>query len=133
MNKLKLDKNSLRKFGITMALALSVITLIILIRHRQLVWPTSILALLFLFFAFVRPGFLKYIYISWMKLAFILGWINTRLILCILFFIVFAPMGFILRMLRIDLLDRKFKENEASYWKKKETVGFDKSNYERQF
>lgn len=133
MHKLNLDKKSLRKFGITMAIAFAIFTICLLIRHKHQILPTSLLASFFLLFAFIWPGSLKPVYIGWMKLAFVLGWINTRLILIILFYLVFTPISIIVRILRIDLLDRRFKKNEVSYWKKKETIGFGPSSYERQF
>jgi len=79
----------------------------------------------------VVPTLLKPIYIAWMHFAFILGWINTRVILIILFYLIFSPIGLLMRLFKIDLLERKNKLD--SYWKKKEEVGFDPLNYERRF
>ena len=133
MDKLKLDRKSLRQFGITMAIAFLIITLIIFIRHKYSVIPASIISATFLILAFVSPTLLKPIYILWMKLAFILGWINTRLILFIIFYLVFTPVGLVMRLFRIDLLDRKIDKNKESYWRKEERSGFSLLNYERQF
>jgi len=133
MEKLRLDKKTLRKFGITMGIAFLIITLIILIRHKHSVIPTSIISATFLILAFVSPALLKPIYILWMRLAFILGWINTRLILFIIFYLVFTPIGLVMRLFRIDLLDRKIDKNKESYWRKKERSSFSPLNYERQF
>ena len=133
MEKLSLDKKSLRKFAITMGIAFFIITIIILIRHKHGVIPTSIVSITFLILAFTSPVLLKPIYILWMKLAFVLGWINTRLILCMLFYLLFAPMGLVMRLFKIDLLDRKIEKNKDSYWRKKEKIEFNPSNYERQF
>lgn len=133
MDKLKLDRKSLRQFGITMAIAFLIITLIIFIRHKYSVIPASVISVTFLILAFTLPALLKPIYILWMRLAFILGWINTRLILFILFYLVFTPIGLVMRLFRIDLLDRKIDKNKESYWRKKERSGFSPLNYERQF
>ncbi len=133
MEKLRLDKKTLRKFGITMGIAFLIITLIIIIRHKNSIIPTSIISATFLISAFTLPALLKPIYIFWMKLAFILGWINTRLILFILFYLVFTPIGLVMRLFRIDLLDRKIEKNKESYWRKKERSGFSPLNYQRQF
>ncbi|MDP3732510.1 MAG: SxtJ family membrane protein [Candidatus Omnitrophota bacterium] len=133
MDKLKLDRRSLRQFGITMAIAFLIITLIVLIRHKYSVIATSIISITFLILAFASPALLKPIYILWMKLAFVLGWINTRLILFILFYLLFTPIGLVMRLFKVDLLERKIEKNKDSYWKKKEKMEFNLSNYERQF
>ena len=79
----------------------------------------------------VLPGFLEPVYIVWMRFASILGWINTRIILVIIFYLVFTPLGLLIRLFRIDLLERGNKLD--SYWKKKEKTGFNPLDYERRF
>lgn len=133
MEKINLDKKSLRKFGITMGIAFLVITLLMLIRHRHSVIPTSIISALFFVVSLTMPGVLKPVYIFWMKLAFILGWVNTRLILMIIFYILFTPAGLIMRLFRVDLLDRKIDRSKNSYWKKREKKVFNPADYERLF
>ncbi len=133
MEKINLDKKSLRKFGITMGIAFLVITLLMLIRHRHSFVPASIISALFFFFAFLLPLALKPLYIFWMKLALVLGWINTRIILIIIFYLLFTPVGLIMRLFRADLLDRKIDRNRDSYWKKREKKVFNPTDYERLF
>lgn len=133
MKKLNTDKVTLRKFGITMGIAFFIITLLILIRNKHSILPTSIISVIFFILAAIAPPLLKPIYISWMKLAFILGWINTRLILFIIFYLVFTPMGLAIKLFRVDLLDKKIDGRQESYWKKKEKRPFSPLNYERQF
>mgnify|MGYP001598972713 CR=1 FL=1 len=133
MNELELDRKSLRQFGITMAVAFLIITIIIFFRHKHSLLPTIITSAIFLILAFTIPNLLKPLYILWMKLAFILGWINTRIILLIIFYLIFAPIGLGMRLLGIDLLERKIDKNKDSYWKMKEKKGFNRLDYERQF
>jgi len=133
MEKLNLDKNTLKKFGITMGIAFLVITLFILIRHRHSILVTSIALSIFFILAFVAPILLKPIYIFWMKLAFILGWINTRLILFIIFYLIFTPVGLVMKLLGVDLLDRRIDKEKESYWREKEKRDFNPLDYERRF
>lgn len=82
----------------------------------------------------IRIGLIfKYIYGLWIKLGLVLAWINTRLILIILFYLLFTPMGIVMRMFGADLLDRKIEKGRDTYWRKKETRGFNPLDYERQF
>lgn len=133
MEKLKLDKKTLKNFGITMAIAFSVVTLIIFFRQKYIAFPTATTSAIFLTLAFISPTVLKPIYIFWMRLAFVLGWINTRLILIVLFYLIITPIGFCIRLFKGDLLDRKIEKNRGSYWREKEKTLFKLSNYESQF
>ena len=73
---------------------------------------------------------LKSAYTFWMKLSFIIAWINTRLILIIIFYLIITPIGFAMRLFGVDLLDRKIDKNRLSYWKNKITHDL---YYERRF
>lgn len=132
MEKLDLSKQSLRKFGITMAIAFGVITALILWKHKHSILPTSIISALFLILGLIAPKLLKPVYIIWMKFAFILGWINTRIILIILFYLIFTPIGLVMRLFGADLLDRKM-DKRNTYWHKREKKDFNPLDYERQF
>ena len=133
MEKLKLDKQSLRKFGVIMGVAFLIITVFIIIRNRHNASGTAIIAALFFIFAFCAPILLKPIYIFWMRLAFVLGWLNTRLILIIIFYLIFTPVGLIIRLFGFDLLDRRIERDKYSYWTKKDKKIFYPSSYEKQF
>jgi hypothetical protein len=133
MESLSFNRKTLRQFGITMGVAFSVITLIILFKHRYSIMPIVVIAAFFFALAFIAPLALKPIYIVWMRFAYVLGWFNTRLILAVMFYLVFTPAGIILRLLRKDLLERRIEKGRQSYWKKKETQGSNPLQYERQF
>ncbi len=119
MEKLNLGKNNLRKFGITLGLAFLIITLLLVARHEHSLSP-FLISIIFFVLAFIMPILLKPIYIIWMRLAFMLGWINTRLILFIIFYLVFTPIGILMRLFRVDSLDKKIDKNKESYWRRKE-------------
>ena len=60
------------------------------------------------------PRLLHYPYKFWMALGHILGWINSRLILGLVFFLVLQPMAIIMRQFSYDPL-RKKKSKQKSY------------------
>lgn len=68
-----------------------------------------------------------------MKFALVLSWINTRLILILLFYFAFTPIGLIIKLLGKDLLDKKINRANDSYWRKKEKNEFGMATYEKQF
>jgi hypothetical protein len=133
MEKLKLDNITLKKFGITMGIAFLVIALIILLKHKSFNPTISTLSAIFFILAFTFPILLKPVYIFWMQLAKGLGWINTRLILLIIFYLIFTPIGLVMRLLGVDLLARKIEKNRETYWIKKEKRNFQPQDYARQF
>ena len=133
MDRLKFDKKSLRSFGITMSLALSVIAIVVFLKRYNSNLALQVASGFFLALAIFAPALLKPLYIIWMKFAFVLGWVNTRIILCILFYLFFTPIGIGIKIFRIDLLDRGIQKDKDSYWKPKEKTPFNPLNYERQF
>ena len=76
---------------------------------------------------------LKPIYVGWMTFAFALGWLNTRIILGLAFYLIFAPVGLLLRLFRRDILEMKFDRTAATYWVKRTSHGVDQKRYEQLF
>lgn len=52
---------------------------------------------------------------GWMKFAHVLGWINTRILLTVTYFIIVAIAWIGTRLSRSDLLDRKLGPNAVHY------------------
>lgn len=133
MDKLNLDKLTLRKFAIIMSIALTIIGTFLLLRHKQgYIW-FYLIGVLFLILGIFVANLLKPIYIIWMRFAFVLAWINTRLLLMMMFYLIFTPVGLAMRLFRVDLLDRRIDKNKESYWINKEKKEFNPADYERQF
>ena len=65
--------------------------------------------------ALAHPASMIYFYKPWMKLAEVLGFINTRIILFIVFYGMFLPMGFIMRLFGKDPMQRKMESTLDSY------------------
>tara|TARA_B100000073_G_C23635249_1_gene534287 strand:- start:642 stop:1040 length:399 start_codon:yes stop_codon:yes gene_type:complete len=73
-------------------------------------YPGIILILL----GILRPEFLFVPYKLWMKLGDLLGWINSRIILGIVYFFVLIPIAFFMRNFGYDPL-RKIKSKKKTY------------------
>ncbi|MDD5454725.1 MAG: SxtJ family membrane protein [Candidatus Ratteibacteria bacterium] len=132
MEKLNKDRKILKNFGLTMAIAFGAISVLLFLRYKYtLALYGLIISLIFFCVGLISPALLKPIYIAWMRFVLILSWINTRIILVILFYLIFTPMGLLIRLLGIDLLERK--NRQKSYWKEKEKIDFNPLNYERRF
>ena len=124
---------NLKKFGITMGTAFSVIGLLLLMRHKPAAPGAFAAAAAFFALAFLFPSVLRPVYIIWMKFASLLGWINTRIIFFLIFYLVFTPAGLVMRLFGKDPLDRKIDKKKTSYWLKKEKEEWSPVSHERQF
>ena len=93
---------------------------------------TVIIASIFMGLGLIIPQLLKPIYFVWMTFAAILGWIMTRVILSIVFYLVMTPIGMITRMLGEDFLALK-KNNSDSYWNHRNSNYETNQDYEKQF
>lgn len=65
--------------------------------------------------ALTHPSSLIYFYKPWMAFAEKLGWINTRIILFVVFFLLFFPLGIIMRLTGKDPMQRKVDTALGSY------------------
>jgi len=132
IKNIKSGKSELRKFGITMGAVLLLLGGLSLWRGKDYYFYFLWLSGAFIFLALVIPSVLKPINKMWMTLAILMGWVMTRVILSILFYLGITPMGFIARLFGKDFLGLKFnKQTAKSYWIPKEKVK--DQNYEKQF
>ncbi len=81
----------------------------------------------------VLPVVLKPLYWIWLKLAAGLAWFNTRLIMFLVFYLIFSPIGLILRLLRKDLIKQRWDKNAASYWIRRPDIPLNPESYENQY
>jgi hypothetical protein len=131
--KISYDKNTLRRFGQLTGAVFFSITVFLFLRDRRIASPLAFISGALLAAAYTLPSALKPVYAVWMKAAFILGWINTRVILILLFYLVFTPIGLFMRLMRLDPLEKRIEKGKASYWQEKEKIPFVPSRYEKQF
>ena len=127
------DRKILRKFAVTMGLFFAFLGVICMLRRRPATDALLIVSCLFFICALSPGGFLVPLYRFWMRLALVLSWVNTRLLLCILFYLVLTPIGLVMRLLGKDLLDTRIEKEAATYWKNKEPAASAMGRFEKQF
>ena len=131
--RLKTEAKDLRKFGITMAVILGILTGITLYKGSWSFPYLLVLAIGFLVFGLIKPLLLRHIYLGWMAIAITMGYFVTRIILSILFYGVFTLIGFISRFFNKDMLDQNYEAKADTYWKEHEKPQDPKKHLERQF
>lgn len=62
------------------------------------------------------PGLLRPVFRLWMMLAVVLGFVMTRVILSIVFYVVVTPIGLVMRLAGRDPLSKKPDPSMDSYW-----------------
>jgi len=109
-------KTELRKFGLTMAIALVILGSVLLWARKPAWLYLDGLALLFLMSGLMAPRILRPAEWLWMKLAHFLGLIMTRVILVLTYYLAITPMGLLLRLLGKDQLCLKDGKGDKSFW-----------------
>ena len=79
------------------------------------------------------PQILKPLYVFWMLLAHMLSWVNTRIILGVIFYLIFTPIALVMRIAQRDGLQKKINKNTSSYWTQRTAPENIKEHFERQF
>ena len=133
IKQLKTDDRELRKFGIVVGGVFALLGALFLWRHKSywpyLVWPGVSLFL----FGLALPRALKWVYIAWMSMAFVLGFVMAHVILTFFFHLVITPVGLAARAFGQDFLSLKLNREAKSYWIPRATKPKSARDYERQF
>jgi hypothetical protein len=109
-------RKELRHFGLLVGAVFTVIGLWPLVfRGESLrLWAIGIGGLL-IAFGGILPQFLAPIHKGWMWVGQILGWINTRILLSIVFYAMVTPIGLVLRLMGKDTMRQGFAELSTTY------------------
>ena len=113
----ELDRKGLREFGlVTGGLLAGLFGLFFpwLLEFSLPSWPWVVGGVLCVW-GLAAPMSLRPVHYWWMRLALLLSRITTPIILGIVFFLVFAPVALVLKLLGRDPMARKFDDDTTSY------------------
>ena len=106
----------LRSFGLTVGGIFALIGFWPAVVHSSDVrWWSVIVSGCLIIPALIFPRSLFWIHKGWMALGHILGWINTRIILGVVFYLVVTPMGIVRTWLGKDPMGRRLRPELDSY------------------
>tara|TARA_B100000965_G_C19040074_1_gene519053 strand:+ start:68 stop:472 length:405 start_codon:yes stop_codon:yes gene_type:complete len=74
------------------------------------------LSLLILFLTVIKPNLFSLFSNIWEKFGLLLGRVFSPLILALIYLITIIPINLIVRILRIDLINKKLSNKVKSYW-----------------
>jgi O-antigen/teichoic acid export membrane protein len=113
----ELDARELRKFGITTGALIAALFGVLLPwawDFRFPTWPWVIFIVLSLW-ALINPRSLRPVYRGWMRFGLLISKITTPIVLGIVFYVVFVPVGIVFRLLRYDPMKRDFDSTSETY------------------
>ncbi len=120
------SKKQLREFGLVLGFGFPIIIGWIipsLSGHAFRSWSLY-LGLPLIILGITKPSLLSYLYKGWMAIGLALGWLNSRLILGLIYLVILQPISLIMRILGYDPLNKK-KSNVISYREIKKDANFD--------
>ncbi len=91
----------------------------------------SVAAFITILFYAVRP-IRKPSYLAWIHFGFPIGWVISHVAMALIYYLVFTPIGLIMRLVGRDPMERRFERQAASYWVEHGPAA-DPGRYFRQF
>lgn len=126
-------RKNLQVFGLSVGFV-SVLIAAFLFWEKSAAYPAFFAAgIVLIGSAAIAPIVLKPVYLVWMAMAAILGWIMTRVILGILFYFVLTPIALIAKLFGKQFLELKWGKNQATYWNDLQTREINRDRYKNQF
>ena len=136
MDELKHIDNSdsaVKKTGLTVGVVLILISLLLWWLGKSSFMYFSISGGLLIIFAFIAIPVLRPFHKLWMTLALLMGFVMSRVILMILFYLVLTPIGLIAKIVGKKFMPLKFDKNVSTYWEKRDITAKQQIDYDRQF
>ena len=113
MDDIKISSN--KSFGIVFFVVFLLISLYPLLNNESLRIWSLVISIIFLILGVLNSKILSPLNKIWFKFGVFLGKIISPIVMGIIFFLVVTPTGFIMRLLRKDVLNLKYNDNK-SYW-----------------
>lgn len=122
INSAAITSRQLRDYGLIMGAAVAIIFGIYpwaILKKTLVCWPFYALGM-FWAVAVVYPKILAPLYKVWMGIGFVLGRINSTIILSFCYFILFVPVAVLFRLIKRDRLQRYPSRSEKTFRKVRE-------------
>jgi hypothetical protein len=133
IKNIKQYPRDLRKFGLTIGTIILLIACFLIWKHKHSGYYFLLIGDILAFFGIFFPIILRPIHKVWMTISILLGWVMTRVILSVLFYLVITPISLIARISGKQFLDLQIDKSRASYWEKRKNIPPTRKDYERQF
>src|SRR2546429_7289767 len=134
INLLKTGPPELRKFGLLIGAVFALLGIWFWwrdkARYPYFLAPGTVLVVL----GAIAPRALRLIYVGWMTVAFLLGFVVSNILLTLFFYVVVTPIGLLARLAGRDFLNRKIDAQGKSSWVMRASASArQKQKHEKQF
>ena len=111
--------SSNRNFGLVFFVVFLIIAIWPLMNGEPVIIWSAIVSLVFLVLGLLNSKLLIPLNILWFKFGNILGAIIPPIAMGVVFFLVITPIGFIIKIVGIDSLNKKYDKKKETYWIKR--------------
>lgn len=133
IKNIKESDKDLRKFGLTIGIILILIAALLFWKKNPYFFYIFPVGLFLVLAGLLTPSLLRPLNKGWMIFSVLLGWVMTRVILSVLYYIILTPIGFIAKISGKHFLDLKIDKARGSYWEIRKKADIKPADYERQF
>jgi len=125
--------SAVKKTGLTIGVVLILISLLLWYLGKTTFVYFSTIGGLFIILSMIAIPVLRPFHKLWMMLALAMGFVMSRVILTLLFYIVITPIGLLAKIFGKKFMPLRFDQNTTTYWEKRSTTAKQKIDYDRQF
>lgn len=134
MAKSRNEIKDLRQFGTALAIILFIFGTVNFFKGRIYWYPWFFASgVIIVILVLAAPKSIKPIFKVFTKGGHAIGWVNTRIILALIYFLIITPIAIVMKIFGKDPLDRKIDKGKASYWIKCAHTKDIKTGLEKQF
>ena len=130
---IKDSKKDLQKFGLTVGGALVIVAGFLFWFEKPSAIYFAIIGAILILLGLTYPTILKSLNKLWMGLAIVLGFIMSRVILTVFFYLILTPISVLAKVFRKKFMDLKYNKSAKTYWEKRSIIHKKQIDYERQF
>lgn len=120
IKNIRYNKSDIKKFVYTVVVFLLILYVLIFLLTDKFYPAILVISLLVFIIYKIAPFILFPLYKIWMSIAIILGFITSTIILVLLFYFLFTPVGLLIKLMRKDLLNLKLQKDSKTYWNKRD-------------
>ena len=116
LNRSKIQMSSNRNFGLVFFIVFLLLGFWPLIKGEEIRFWSVIISMVFLFLGIINSKLLTPLNLLWFKFGILLGSIFAPIVMMFVFFLVVTPIGFTMRIMGKDLLNKKPDKKKETYW-----------------
>ena len=127
------SNEAVKKTGISVGVVLILISLLLWYLGKTSFIYFSIIGGLSVILAFIAIPVLRPFHRLWMMLTLAMGFVMSRVILTLLYYLILTPIGLLAKIVGKKIMPLGFDKNAKTYWEKRENIVKQQIDYERQF